>query len=139
MKASWQGDHAPKAASAIASIVAKRCSHCRQGLIFRSTWVMNEDCPVCRLDFDRGEPGYFTGAMYVSYGMVIPVIALLTLVEHFVFPAWSLLRLVILASLICLPSTPLIWQYSRVIWIYFDRYFDPEDESDEHRRKLHRS
>ncbi len=97
---------------------------------------MNEECPKCRLDFDRGEPGYFTGAMYVSYGFVVPVIALLTLVEHWIFPSWSVLRLVILASLICLPSTPLIWQYSRVVWIYFDRYFDPEDEQDEHRRYL---
>jgi uncharacterized protein (DUF983 family) len=97
---------------------------------------MNEDCPVCGQDFDRGEPGYFTGAMYVSYALVIPVIALLTLIEHLIVPTWSLFRLVVLASLICLPSTPVIWQYSRVIWIYFDRYFDPEDDQDEHRRSL---
>jgi hypothetical protein len=38
-----------------------------------------------------------------------------------------------LASIVCLPLIPWIWQYSRVIWIYFDRYFDPEDEQDEHR------
>jgi hypothetical protein len=74
--------------------------------------------------------------MYVSYAMVIPVIALLTLIGHLIAPGWSLLRLVVLSVLICLPSTPLIWQYSRVIWIYFDRYFDPEDEQDEHRRSL---
>ena len=47
---------------------------------------MNEDCPTCGLDFDRGEPGYFTGAMYVSYALVIPVIALLTLIEHLIVP-----------------------------------------------------
>ena len=66
----------------------------------------------------------------------IPVIALLTLIEHLIVPEWSLFRLVVLASLICLPSDPLIWQYSRVIWIYFDRYFDPEDDQDEHRRSM---
>ena len=48
-------------------------------------WVMNENCPLCGLDFDRGEPGYFTGAMYVSYGMAIPLIALLTLIEYLFF------------------------------------------------------
>ena len=36
------------------------------------------------------------------------------------------LRLVVLASVICVPLVPWIWQYSRVIWIYFDRYFDPD-------------
>jgi hypothetical protein len=89
---------------------------------------MNEDCPICGLDFDRGDPGYFTGAMYVSYALAIPLIALLTLIEHLILPGWSLFRLVVLAALICLPMVPWIWQYSRVIWIYFDQYFDPEDD-----------
>jgi hypothetical protein len=88
---------------------------------------MNEDCPACGLDFDRGDPGYFTGAMYVSYALAIPLIALLTLIEHLIVSNWSLFRLVVLASLICVPLVPWIWQFSRVIWIYFDRYFDPDD------------
>src|SRR5271163_4733822 len=112
MKSIREPSDAPVRRSAVAGILAKRCSRCREGHVFRSTWVMHEDCPTCGLDFDRGEPGYFTGAMYVSYAMVIPVIALLTLIEHLIVPDWSLLRLVVLASLICLPSTPLIWQYS---------------------------
>ena len=89
---------------------------------------MNENCPVCGLDFDRGDPGYFTGAMYASYAMAIPLLALLTLIEYLILPSWSLFRLVMLASLICTPLIPWIWQYSRVLWIYFDRYFDPEEE-----------
>jgi uncharacterized protein (DUF983 family) len=136
MNANWEPEKGQSGRSALVGIFAKRCSRCRQGAVFRSTWVMNEDCPECGLDFDRGEPGYFTGAMYVSYALVIPVIASLTLIEHLIVPTWSLFRLVVLASLICLPSTPIIWQYSRVIWIYFDRYFDPEDDQDEHRRSL---
>jgi Protein of unknown function (DUF983) len=94
---------------------------------------MNEDCPDCGLDFDRGEPGYFTGAMYVSYALAMPLIALLTLIEHLMRPAWSWFRLVVLASIVCVPLVPWIWQYSRVIWIYFDRYFDPEDDQDTQR------
>jgi uncharacterized protein (DUF983 family) len=134
MKATSEPDQGRSGRSAIAGIFAKRCSRCRQGLVFRSAWVMNEDCPACGLDFDRGEPGYFTGAMYVSYALAIPLITLLTLIEHLILPDWSLFRLVVLASIICSPLIPWLWQYSRVIWIYFDRYFDPEDEQDEHRR-----
>jgi len=34
--------------------------------------------------------------------------------------------LVVLASIVSVPLIPWIWQYSRVLWIHFDRYFDPE-------------
>jgi hypothetical protein len=86
---------------------------------------MYEVCPECGLDFDRGQPGYFTGAMYVSYALAIPLIALLTLIEHLLIPSWSLFRLVLLAWAICLPLVPWIWQYSRAIWIHFDQWVDP--------------
>ncbi len=87
---------------------------------------MNEECPVCGLRFGRGEPGYFTGAMYVSYGLAIPLIAALTLLEYFIFPRWSLWQLVLLAWALCVPLIPWVWQYSRVIWIHFDQSIDPQ-------------
>jgi hypothetical protein len=97
--------------------------------MFRAAFVMNETCPVCGLTFDRGQPGYFTGAMYVSYALGIPLVALLTLLEHLVLPSWSLLRLVVLAWGLCIPLIPWVWQYSRVLWVHFDRAIDP-DETD---------
>ena len=118
----------PAGPSALAGILLRLCPRCRRGPIFVSLWVMNDDCPVCDLDFDRGDPGHFTGAMYVSYALAIPLISLLTLIEHLIVPEWSLFRKVMLAALICVPLIPWVWQYSRVIWIYFDRYFDPEDD-----------
>lgn len=117
--------------SALARIAARVCPRCRRGPIFAALWAMHDDCPVCGLDFDRGDPGHFTGAMYVSYALAIPLIALITLIEHLIIPGWSLFRLVLLAAILCLPLIPWLWQYSRVIWIYFDRYFDPEDTPDE--------
>jgi hypothetical protein len=61
--------------------------------------------------------------------MAIPLIAAVTLALYLVSPSWSLLRLVTLASILCAPLIPWIWQYSRVLWLYFDRYFDPEEEA----------
>lgn len=116
--------------SALAGIAARVCPRCRRGPIFAAMWTMHDDCPVCGLDFDRGDPGHFTGAMYVSYALAIPLIALLTLIEHLILPTWSLFRLVVMASILCVPLIPWLWQYSRVIWIYFDRYFDPDDAPD---------
>jgi uncharacterized protein (DUF983 family) len=128
MKAFEEPDEVNGRRSALAGILLRLCPRCRRGSIFAALWVMHDDCPLCGLDFDRGDPGHFTGAMYVSYAMAIPLIALLTLIEYLIIPGWSLFRLVVLAALICVPLIPWIWQYSRVIWIYFDRYFDPEDE-----------
>jgi uncharacterized protein (DUF983 family) len=128
MRPTEEPNGASQPRSARAGILRRVCPRCRRGPIFDSLWVMHDDCPVCGLDFDRGDPGHFTGAMYVSYGLAIPLIALLTLIEYLIVPGWSLFRLVVLAALICVPLIPWIWQYSRVVWIYFDRYFDPEDD-----------
>jgi uncharacterized protein (DUF983 family) len=108
-----------------ATILRRRCPRCGRGPIFNAPLAMNEYCPACGLQFGRGEPGYFTGAMYFSYALAIPLISLLTLIEYLILPGWTLLRLVLLATLICVPLIPWIWQYSRVIWIHFDQYFDP--------------
>jgi uncharacterized protein (DUF983 family) len=101
-----------------------RCGH----PIFRRPLEMYEECPGCGLDFDRGQPGYFTGAMYVSYALAIPLIALLTWIEHLIMPDWSLFRLVLLAWALCIPLIPWVWQYSRTIWIHFDQWVDPVGE-----------
>jgi uncharacterized protein (DUF983 family) len=128
MKRPADSDERATRGSALGGILKKLCPRCRRGSIFAAPLVMHDNCPECGLDFDRGDPGYFTGAMYVSYALAIPWLALLTLIEHMIMPSWSLFRLVVLASLISLPLVPWIWQYSRVVWMYFDQYFDPEGE-----------
>jgi uncharacterized protein (DUF983 family) len=128
MKTTGEASNEEARSGAIAGILKKRCSRCRNGQIFHSIWKMNENCPVCGLDFDRGDPGYFTGAMYASYAMAIPLLAIVSAIMYLIAPAWSIFRLGMTASALCVPLVPWIWQYSRVLWIYFDRYFDPEDE-----------
>jgi uncharacterized protein (DUF983 family) len=51
----------PPHLTVLAAILAKRCPRCRDGSVFRSLWVMNEDCPACGLDYDRGDPGISRG------------------------------------------------------------------------------
>jgi O-antigen ligase len=86
---------------------------------------MNPTCPECRLRFDR-EHGYFTGAMYVSYALGIPLIALFTFLAWLVRRDWPIGQLVLAAWLAFLPLVPLVFRYSRILWIYFDRAIDPE-------------
>jgi len=85
---------------------------------------MHERCPVCALKFER-EPGYFLGAMYISYGVALVTIGVLAL-ALWLGMRWSLQKSTLWAILLFLPLAPLITLFSRVLWIYLDQAIDPE-------------
>jgi hypothetical protein len=85
---------------------------------------MHERCPVCDLKFDR-EPGYFLGAMYVSYGLGIAVVAIFATLLWFV-TGWWVTKDIIWAVVLFLPLTPTLTLFARVLWIYLDQTIDPE-------------
>jgi len=108
------------------ALLWQRCPECGEGRIFRGRFQMNERCPVCGEKFER-EPGYFTGAMYFSYGLGIPLIAAGVLLgKWLVVPSWPLHWVLLAVWLLFLPLVPAVFRYSRVLFIHFDRYFDPE-------------
>src|SRR3954468_6496028 len=108
----------------LVAIVRMRCPRCRQGRMFRGMFTMNDPCPVCGLVFQR-EEGYFLGAMYVSYvlgcALLIPSYFLLS----YLFPNWSSTAIILLALVPYLALTPILFRYSRVLWVYYDRAVDP--------------
>jgi Protein of unknown function (DUF983) len=85
---------------------------------------MQERCSNCGLKFER-EPGYFLGAMYISYGLALFTIVALGLLL-WAFTAWSLQKITLWAILLFLPLAPTLTLFSRVLWIYLDRAIDPE-------------
>lgn len=110
-------------------MLRQRCPRCRMGKIFAgSAFVgfpkMHERCPVCRLRFER-EPGYFLGAMYISYGLALFIIACLASALWLVTD-WWITKDTIVAVLLFLPMAPAITYFSRVLWIYLDQTFDPD-------------
>jgi len=92
--------------------------------IFRGWPKMHSRCPVCGLLLDR-EPGYFLGAMYISYIVGLGIVAVLS-VAVWAFTAWGLTKDVIVALILFLPLAPVITLFSRVLWIYLDQTVDPE-------------
>lgn len=113
---------------AFRGIVRQLCPRCRQGAIFRaSLWrgylKMHERCPVCGLKYDR-EPGYFMGAMYISYLVsILPTLAIVLLLWR--WTGWPF-DTVMLGAFVCyLPLVPAVTRWARVIWIYVDQHFDP--------------
>ena len=85
---------------------------------------MNQACPACGLVFER-EPGYFLGAMYISYGLSICVLGLFMLAGHLLWPEVDLGLMVLIAAGVYLPFVPMVFRYSRVLWIHFDRWAWP--------------
>jgi len=110
-------------------IVKQRCPRCRAGNIFRGSIFrgfpkMHERCLVCDLKFDR-EPGYFLGAMYISYGLGIGIIAVIAAALWYA-TGWWITKDTIWAVVIFLPLAPSITLLARVLWIYLDQTIDPE-------------
>jgi uncharacterized protein (DUF983 family) len=115
--------------STLSDILHQRCPRCRRGSIFRYSIFrgfprMHERCPVCDLKFER-EPGYFLGAMYVSYGLALVIIALIAALLWSV-TAWWITKDTIWAVVLFLPLAPTITLFARVLWIYLDQAIDPD-------------
>jgi uncharacterized protein (DUF983 family) len=108
-----------------AALLRGNCPRCRKGRIFEGRFAMHDTCPVCGLRFAR-EPGYFTGAMYVSYALALPVIAVCTAAVLLVAPQLSFELTALVAALLFLPFVPWIFRTSRVLWIHLDRTVDPD-------------
>jgi uncharacterized protein (DUF983 family) len=115
--------------SLVKDILRQRCPSCRMGNIFRYSIFrgfpkMHERCPVCDLKFER-EPGYFLGAMYVSYALGLVIIALIATLLWAV-TGWWITKDTIWAVVLFLPLAPTITLFARVLWIYLDQIVDPE-------------
>ena len=85
---------------------------------------MCERCPVCDLKFQR-EEGYFLGAMYISFGLALVIIALIAALL-WAITGWWITKVTIWAVVLFLPLAPAISLLARVLWIYLDQTFDPE-------------
>ncbi len=102
------------------AILRQRCPNCLEGRVFSGVLEMYEHCPNCGHKFKR-EPGYFLGAMYASYFMAIPILAILAALIHWlILPTWRRENTVLVAIIPFLLLVPLIFRYSRILWMHID-------------------
>ena len=101
------------------------CPRCRQGKIFQtplyaliSFGKMNEFCPHCRLRFEV-EPGYFIGAMYVSYAFSGGLALIIGFVLFYFAnnPDGWVYSLVISVAVVIISA--INFRLSRVIWLHY--------------------
>jgi uncharacterized protein (DUF983 family) len=104
------------------AILRLRCPRCRRGRVFEGLFRMRRECPECGLLLLR-EPGYYLGAMYFSYALgillALPLCLALFLLD--VPAVWN--GLAAAAQLVIL--SPLLFRYSRVLWLHLDQRIDP--------------
>jgi len=88
--------------------------------MFKGLFAMNETCPVCGHRFER-EPGFFQGAMYVSYGLGVgEAFALVLLATTFLTPVIGLPGTIACVLAVHLTLVPGLFRYSRVLWAHLN-------------------
>ena len=104
-------------------IYQEKCPKCKEGNAFKkdksilSIPEMNTNCSHCNYHFER-EPGYFIGALYLSYGLAIAQGILAFVLLYLLFPAlsveWILLFVVITIFLFAKKN----FKWSRLLYIH---------------------
>jgi uncharacterized protein (DUF983 family) len=106
---------------AVWAMLRQRCPRCRRGRMFRGLMTMNDPCPVCGLIFQR-EEGYFLGAMYVSYVLSAAFLVAFYFTAAALLPDWNGVAVALIALLPYLPLMPLVYRYSRAVWVHVERF-----------------
>ncbi|AEV33751.1 hypothetical protein Oweho_2791 [Owenweeksia hongkongensis DSM 17368] len=118
--------------SKLYSIFKYKCPRCHQGDVFKSKssynlpkmFDMHEQCSNCELRYEF-EPGFFYGAMYVSYGLTVALgVATYVLMQMFFEASVAQIILVLIAVLIV--GSPLVLRLSRIIWMNLFIKYEPE-------------
>ncbi len=104
------------------SILREKCPNCDKGDVFKNTPifqlpVMHERCPDCNYYFDR-EPGYFLGAMYISYGLAVLEGIFTFFICQSLFPLLNTLAQILLVNFIIIACGRKNYKLSRIIYIH---------------------
>jgi len=101
-----------------------RCPRCRDGNIFKTSVFtfnnftkMNPRCPNCNLDYEV-EPGFFYGALYISYIFSVGIFAAVTIILFVFFDdpeSKVYITTVIVLSIIFYPFN---YRFSRIIYLH---------------------
>ena len=105
------------------NIITCKCPNCGVSYVFKDQnpynltklAEMHKRCPNCDKSFEK-EPGFYFGAMYVSYAMTSGIVIVFATVF-----GWGLqmetLPLVGIIALLILSTFPLVFRWSRMIWL----------------------
>jgi uncharacterized protein (DUF983 family) len=117
----------PEKKHVLRNILQEKCPNCGQSHVFeKKTRIfelpkMKERCDVCNYYFDR-EPGYFIGAMYISYGLAVLQGLITFLLVHFLLPSVPALGTVFIILGVIFLFSLKNYKLSRIIYIHIFPY-----------------
>lgn len=108
--------------SSLLSVLSCKCPKCSKEKVyskhhFFSFATMNDTCSNCNLLFEK-EPGFFFGAMFVSYALVVAeCVSVFVASGVLFFDNWFSYYLIPILLLSVALFAPFNYRLSRVIWI----------------------
>ncbi len=100
------------------------CPRCREGKMFKyplskiSKFAeMNENCPVCGLKFEV-EPGFWYGAMFVSYANTILLLVVMGVGIFYLFDDPSTLSYIVAITVMSILLVPFNFRISRSVFLH---------------------
>lgn len=123
-----------KKGTKIYSITRLKCPKCHEGDLFtvknpyrfKDGLDMDDKCRVCQQDF-KIEPGFYIGALWASFPIVIIFMAVLSVILLVGFKL-SLTPFFVIISVILLVMQPLIIRWGRAIWINIFVAYNPVEK-----------
>lgn len=117
----------PNKGNLVALILKEKCPNCGKGEVYKKKKyllqlpIMNDRCHHCDYYFDR-EPGYFLGAMYISYALAVLQGVLTFILLHTFLPEiptiWVVAAILVVISLFSMKN----YKLSRIIYIHIFPY-----------------
>ena len=112
-----------------------KCPRCQEGDFFishpydlRKAGNTHEKCSNCDLKYSK-EPGFYYGAMYVSYGLTVALFVAMWVSFNLFFENISVgLQIFLIISTTVL-LTPYIYALSKIIWINIFIKYDRGNET----------
>ncbi len=107
------------------AILHHKCPRCRTGDIFRYSFFQKptkftdtyKNCPHCGEQYER-EPGFFFGAMYVSYAFTMAILLGTAFILYNFFGDPELIVYITTVPAVVLLSLPFVFRYSRTLFLY---------------------
>jgi uncharacterized protein (DUF983 family) len=113
-----------KQLSALTAALNGKCPRCRLGDMFISSPLnlikslkMNEKCPKCNLKFEV-EPGFFFGAMYVSYAFSVAILIITTILLYVLANDPEVHVYIISVTLLSFFTYPFNFRFSRILFLH---------------------
>ena len=116
----------------LASILGMTCPKCQESKLFEESnpynfskiFDMPERCDKCGQKFEV-EPGFYYGAMYVSYALSIAFLVAVFVAMLVLYPSFTVTEYLVIGIGGLIVLTPPIFRLARATWINFFVGYDP--------------